>query len=267
MPEGPEIKYIGQVCLATIKNYELTNIISNSKDVVKIPKKSKVINVITKGKLLVLICEDYYFHIHFGLTGWLVFEDPKYPKYELEFKKGDIIQKVYIDDMRRFSKLKILNADKHVKVIDKLGIDILTPEFTLEFFTNCIKHVKKMIVAFLLEQSKFCGIGNYIKNESLYIAKIDPHRTTDDLDDDEIVKLYNAILYCAYSNTLELIKNDKDLKHDKQYKDLVKFLKSIDTQVPYKFKVYEKNKDPKGNKVIHTEIAGRKTYYVKEIQE
>ncbi len=264
MPEGPEIKYIGQVCMSTLKNYELVNIVSNSKNVVKVPKKSKVIDVITKGKLLILVCEDYYFHIHFGLTGWLVFEDPKYPKYELEFKRGNNTQIVYIDDSRKFSKLQIVNETKHNKILAKLGTDILTPDFTLDFFTDCVKKVKKMIVAFLLEQDKFCGVGNYIKNESLYIAKIDPHRTTDDLDDDEIKALYDAILFCAYSNTIELIKDDKDIKPDKK---LMRMLKSIKTQVPYKYRVYQQETDPKGNKVIHTEISGRKTFYVKAVQE
>ncbi len=44
-------------------------------------------------------------------------------------------------------------------------------------------------------------------------------------------------------------------------------LKSIDIEVPYEYKVYQQDKDPKGHKVIHVDIGGRKTYYVKEIQK
>lgn len=265
MPEGPEIKYMSEICKKYIKGCELVDIISNSKTVIKVPKKSKVIDVVTKGKLMVLVCEDYYFHIHFGLTGWLVFENPEFPRYELEFKKGNEKFKAYIDDSRRFSKLKIVNKTQHDKAFAKLGVDILTPEFTLLFFLETIKKTKKKIVAFLLEQNKFCGVGNYIKNESLYIAKIDPYRNCDDLDDDEIEKLYNAILFCTYSNTLEFLKeNKKDVKPDKKF---MKMLNSIDTEVPYEYKVYQQDKDPKGHKVIHTDIGGRKTYYVKEVQK
>ncbi len=265
MPEGPEIKYISEICKKYLKGCELIDIISNSKTVIKVPKKSKVIDVISKGKLMVLVCEDYYFHIHFGLTGWMVFENPEFPRYELQFKKDNKHITAYIDDSRRFSKLKIVNKTQHEKALNKLGIDILTPEFTLEFFLETIKKTTKKIVAFLLEQNKFCGVGNYIKNESLYIAKIDPHRNCDDLDDDEIENLYNGILFCAYSNALELLKtNKKDVSPDKNF---MKMLKSIDTEVPYEYRVYQQDKDPKGHKVIHVEISGRKTYYVKEVQK
>jgi formamidopyrimidine-DNA glycosylase len=263
MPEGPEIKYISELCKKELIGYKLFNIISNSKSVVKLPKESKVIDVMSKGKLLVLICKDFYFHIHFGLTGWLVFNDPKYPKYELQFKKDNKIITAYIDDMRRFSKLAIYDETKHNKAINKLGVDILTTDFTLDYFTEIIKSVKKQLVAFLLEQNKMCGIGNYIKNESLYISKISPYSKTDELDDDDIEKLYNAILFCVYSNTLDLIK-EGELKLDNNF---TKLMKSIKTEVPYKYRVYEQDKDPLGNKVIHKIIAGRKSYYVKDIQK
>ena len=36
-------------------------------------------------------------------------------------------------------------------------------------------------------------------------------------------------------------------------------------QVPYKFKVYSKEKDPYGNKITREKIAGRWAYYVKNI--
>jgi formamidopyrimidine-DNA glycosylase len=169
MPEGPEIKYLSEICKKHIVGLDLYNIISNSKTVVKVPKRSKVIDVATRGKLLILICKDYYFHIHCGLTGWITFENPKYPRYEIEFRTSDDKKMLtaYMDDARRFSKLKILDKNKHQKVLDKLGVDIFSNDFTLDFFIEQIKKTSKKIVAFLMEQNKFCGIGNYIKNESL----------------------------------------------------------------------------------------------------
>jgi formamidopyrimidine-DNA glycosylase len=264
MPEGPEIKYISEVCKTYLLNHELIHIKSNSKNVIKLPQKSKLINVLSKGKLLILIFKDYYFHIHFGLTGWLVFDNADYPKYELTFKKDDKEIKVYIDDSRRFSKLKFLNEEKHIKEINKLGVDIFDDKFTLEYFTECIEKVNKKIVAFLLEQKKICGIGNYIKNESLYIAKISPYRNTSDLDNDEINKLFEAIKFCAFSNFIELINSDKNIKVNKNE---INKLKKIKLEIPYNYRVYQQEKDPKGNKVIKVDIGGRKSFYVKEIQK
>jgi len=264
MPEGPEIRYIKEVCRTYLLNFELVNIKSNSKTVVKLPSKSKLINVESKGKLLILIFEDYYLHIHFGLTGWLIFDNPDYPKYELTFKKGTSEIKAYIDDSRRFSKLKFFNKDKNDISLKKLGIDIFDKEFTLDFFEKEINKVNKKNVSFLLEQNKFCGIGNYIKNESLYMAKIDPHSNTSDLDKNDIKNLYDSIKFCAFSNFVELIKENKELKIDKN--EINRYKKEVKLEVPYKYKVYQQEIDPNGNKVIKKDICGRKTFYVKEIQ-
>jgi len=264
MPEGPEIKYLGEICKKYIIGLELYNIKSNSKTIVKIPKKSKVIDVITKGKLLILCCEDYFFHIHCGLTGWITFENPKYPRYEIEFRTPDNTKMLtaYMDDARRFSKLKVCNKKEHTKILNKLGVDIFSDEFTYNFFESHIKDTNKKLVAFIMEQNNFSGIGNYIKNESLYIAKISPYRTCNELNDSDIKNLFNAILFVAYSNCLELIKQNKELKINNKFK---KF--KINTlEVPYKFKVYQQEKDPNGYKVISAEINGRKCFYVKEIQ-
>jgi formamidopyrimidine-DNA glycosylase len=260
MPEGPEIKFIGELCKKKLLDYKLIDIKSNSKDVVKLPVKSKLIDVQTKGKLLVLIFNDFYFHIHFGLTGWFTFDSADYPKYELTFQLGDKTVICYIDDLRRFSKLKIyLNKSAHQKMLDKLGIDILTKDFTEEYFSEKIKKQNKSLSAILLEQDKFAGIGNYIKNESLYLARINPHNKTSDLNDDSIKLLYESIKFVAYSNTIDLLKEKK--------LHIESILKSIKTKVPYYFNVYEQERDLKGNTVTEEIISGRRTFYVKSIQK
>jgi len=266
MPEGPEIKYLGEICKKYIMGLDLYNIKSNSKTIVNIPKKSKVIDIMTKGKLLIIVCDDYYFHIHCGLTGWITFNDPKYPRYEIEFRTTDNTKSMtaYMDDSRRFSKLKILKKQAHEKELNKLGIDIFTDDFTYDFFKSQISETNKKIVAFIMEQNKFCGIGNYIKNEALYYAKIDPHRSCNELDENEIKKLYESIIFVAYSNCLELLEQNKEFKIDKNF---LNKLKSIKPEIPYKFKVYQQDKDPHGYKIIKEEINGRKCFYVKEIQK
>lgn len=264
MPEGPEIKYMKEICRTFLLNYELTNIKSNSKTVVILPSKSTMIDVSSKGKILILIFKDYYFHIHFGLTGWLTFENPDYPKYELTFKKGSSEIKAYIDDSRRFSKLNFFNKDKNDISLKKLGVDIFDKKFTLKFFEKKVKNVNKKIVSFLLEQNKFCGIGNYIKNESLYIAKINPYSNTSDLNKNDIKNLYDAIKFCAFSNYIELVQENKELTLNKNEINLLK--KNNKLEIPYKYRVYQQILDPIGNKIIKENIVGRKTFYVKEVQ-
>jgi len=263
MPEGPEIKYISNLCKKHLIGKTLEKIVSNSDTKVKLPKKSKLIDVKVKGKQLVLIFEDFWFLIHFGLTGWLVFEDPQYPRYELQFS-DDII--AYIDDSRRFSKLKIYESEQsYIKVMEKLGMDIFSDEFTEEFFLESFGKTKKAIVAFLMDQSRFCGVGNYIKNESLYLSGISPKRKTDKITDEEKSKLYKSILHVAYSNFVEIMKMNK-LKIDKKDLNRIKTLK-IKVQSPYKFNVYGRDDfDLKENKLTIEDIGGRTCYYVKTLQ-
>lgn len=262
MPEGPEIKYIKELCKKHLIGKTLENIISNSDTKVKLPKKSKLIDVESKGKQMVLIFEDFWFLIHFGLTGWLTFADAKYPRYELHF--NDLT--VYIDDSRRFSKLKIYESEQsYKKVLNKLGIDIFSDEFTEDFFIESFGKSKKAIVAFLMDQSKFSGIGNYIKNESLYLSRISPHRKTDKITDEEKSKLFKSILHVAYSNfveNMELNKIKLDKKDTKRIKEL-----NIKISSPYKFNVYGRDDyDLKGNKLTIEDIGGRTCYYVKTLQ-
>lgn len=256
MPEGPEILYLSKICNKYLLNHKLVAIKSNSKHRLNLPKESKLLEIKTKGKLMILLFEDFYFTIHLGLTGWIVFEDAKYPRYELIF---DNIT-VYIDDSRRFSKLKIIkNIKDYEKIINKLGVDIMTKEFTLEYFKETINKVNKKIADFLLQQNLFCGVGNYIKSETLYVARVNPYKYTRELKDDEIKNLYNAIRYVAFSNYIEMMEINK-LKVDKRFK-------TIKTSVPYKFKVYGNEKDLSGNKITIEDIGGRTTYYVKSLQK
>ena len=152
--------------------------------------------------------------IYCGLTGWLTFENPKYPRYEMEFHTQDNKKMItmYMDDSRRFSKLKILNEKAHTNAIKKLGLDVFDEKFNLEFFKDLIQKTNKKIVAFIMEQNKFAGIGNYIKNEALYLARIDPHRSCNDLDENEIEELFNNIIFVSYSNCVELMEQNKELK-------------------------------------------------------
>lgn len=264
MPEGPEIKYIKELCKKHLIGKTLEMIKSNSDTKVKLPKRSKLKDVESKGKQLILIFEDFWFLIHFGLTGWLEFVDSKYPRYELHFNDGLI---AYIDDSRRFSKLKIYeDENKYINAISKLGKDIFSDEFTEDYFIECFGNKKKLIVAFLMDQSQFCGIGNYIKNESLYLAGISPKRKTNDLTDEEKSKLYKKILYVSYSNFVENMELNK-LKLDINDKNRIKKLK-IKVKSPYKFNVYGQDEtDLKGNKLTIEDIGGRTCYYVKSLQD
>lgn len=249
MPEGPELKYLCEK-IKKIENKKLSKIVALSKRKIKLPNILKINRVKVKGKLLYLECDDEYFiHIHMGLSGWIYFEEQNYTKYILKFTDNS---EIYIDDSRKFSKISIFKINKHHKIINSLGIDILSNYFSIDIFYNLIKSVNQNICSFMLNQHILCGIGNYIKNESLFMSKINPHRNTETLNDKEINKLYEMIKFVSYSNLIEMLMIDKI----KISNDILK-LKPKVLEIPYHYKIYGKE----SKNVVFEIIAGRKTYY------
>lgn len=165
--------------------------------------------------------------------------------------------------MRKFTKLTIVNKEKHKKIINKLGVDIFSDDFTYEYFNEVLNNSSAIISALLLKQKDFfSGIGNYIKNEVLYIAKIHPKQKSDILNKKLTKKLFDAIRHVSYS-TLHRWLEDENLKMPRK----ISKNKPKKISVPYRFKVYGKDRDPQGKKVTEEKIAGRRTFYVKSRQK
>ncbi len=259
MPEGPEILVNAAFLNKNVKNKNFTRITSNTKSKRELPKKSKVLKVDSYGKIIIIQTKNYYVHIHFGITGWIVEEKPRIYKYILHFGH----QNFYLQDRRRFSSIKILDQKNHDKEIAKLGIDILSADFTLPNFMEKTFNKKQNICSFLLDQKNFAGLGNYIKNEVLYLSKISPFRTVNQLDNKELELIYKNIKFVSFSNVIDWF-DEYELKIPKNIRKLIpKKIKS-----PYTFYVYEREIDRKGNKVIYSKShCGRRTFYVKEIQK
>jgi formamidopyrimidine-DNA glycosylase len=259
MPEAAEIFYLKELIKSKINNNIFEQIISNTKTKVVLPKHSKVINCDTKGKLMWIQTEDYYVHLHMMISGWLVFEEPKICKYEFIFNNMSI----YLDDTRRFSKVDVITSEKkHQDIINKLGLDFLKNEVSQDQFINILSNSKKNISALFLDQTIFCGIGNYIRNEVLYMVKLHPMTISNKINEVDIIKLYKKIKYVMFSNLYELMNEHK--------LPISKFITQISPetlQVPYKYRVYGKTKDKFGNNIIKKKIAGRWAYYVPSIQK
>lgn len=258
MPEGPEILLFKYYLDEKILNKFIINIISISKKKVIIPEKAKINGVGAKGKLLWLETKNYYIHILLKISGWISNENLKNPKYILIFDDGT---KIYIDDPRKLCTINIITKSNHNKVLEMLGLYIFSNQFILNNFSKLIYQYKINICAFLMDQYIIAGIGNYIKNECLYLAKINPKRKTNTLNSKEIKKLYEAIKFVSYSNLVEQLEQYKLVIS----KDLGKLM-PLNLEVPYNFKVYKQEYDINGFQVIAQIINGRNTYFVPEIQ-
>ena len=108
-----------------------------------------------------------------------------------------------------------------------------------------------------MNQKVISGIGNYIKAESLWYSRINPHSAIKDLTDSNLGMLYKAILFVIRKSYAE---------QGASIKDYYTFDQEQGTAVSG-FVVYGRKKDYNGHSVIKEEtLDKRTTHWVKERQ-
>ena len=211
-----------------------------------LPLKIKKFKV--KGKFIWLTFHNCNWIIHFtlGLTGHFKYdENGKYCRYQFILDKG----KFCMDDMRNFGTLSFTNDEKFLEnKLKKLGIDVFSKDFTYKNFKEKISEVKKdkLIGMILLEQKYISGIGNYLRADILYTAKISPFRTIKSLKKNDI-----KILYRSIKNVI-----NESYKQQKRY-----------GLHGYDFLVYKMRKTKRNEDVSHELIGKRHIYWVKSVQK
>lgn len=272
MPEGPEILYFNIFLKKKLKNYKFEDIKSFTNKPIIVPKdwEGNILDIGCKGKLLWLYVSgkkiNYYMHIHYGITGWLTFEKPnkniKFEFFLINTTDKDKNLTLYMEDKRRFSKINIYIEEEHLKIINKLGIDLFSKDFTLENFKKIISSKNTFLAGLILKQDIICGIGNYIKNESLYMGRLNVKIKTFELTMNQIDKLYNDILFVGYSNLMEMLEKSKISKYLDKFK-MTHIPQKL--EIPYEYKIYGMDKTSDGHKVYKIKVAGRDSYCIKEL--
>lgn len=274
MPESPEVLFNAILLNKVIQNTKITYIhATNEERALNLPIDSNghVIGVFTKGKLMWITVkknetENYFIHIHFGTKGKLETDKPnKYLRYEMRFEKGDKTINIYMEDsdFRQLAKITLHTQQEHDEIIDKLGVSIFSPNFTKEFFTDTIKSKKIKLITLLMNQHVFSGIGNYIKNDSLYMANIDVMANAKDVSTQQIHVLYDKIMFVAYSvlmTNLREINNLTDVGITLN-DDIFANMPNV-VEVPYNYKIYGRKTTDNGKPIKKIKIDGRDTYVV-----
>lgn len=104
---------------------------------------------------------------------------------------------LYFDDSRHFGTFKIT---RFFNVYDKLGTDPLIERFTFSDWKRDLdreqsgKHGYRPIADTLIDQSFISGIGNYLRAEILYRAKVAPNRPIVSINQNESRNIWRFIL-------------------------------------------------------------------------
>lgn len=254
MPESPEVREYYNFVKSSLLNKSIENIEILSGKYQKcnpeywnilqenISNKNKVTDIIVKGKTIFIEieCKNNSIWLSFthGMTGFWDTEQIKHSRILFRIKNGEV---VYYNDPRNFGTMNIyINRIDYENAIGHLGPDVLHENLTYDqFYSRIDKKPRSKIGAVLLDQKLIAGIGNYMRCDILWYARLHYTRTIGSLTEKERLDLFNAVKvltfhYLNYNNTDD---NDYCL-------------------------VYYKEHDSYGNKVNRTKWLGRTIHYV-----
>jgi formamidopyrimidine-DNA glycosylase len=157
-------------------------------------KGRRIKNIRRRGKfILIELDKSEFLIVHLRMTGSLLFkpEDPapeKFVRILLHFKDNTSL---HFRDVRRFGRMWLVKDID--SVVGKLGLEPLSPEFTLAAFKGILAKRQTPVKALLLDQTLIAGIGNMYADEALFHAKIHPLYPADALSTNQIKLLHEAI--------------------------------------------------------------------------
>ncbi|MGA0333761.1 MAG: Fpg/Nei family DNA glycosylase [Kiritimatiellia bacterium] len=134
--------------------------------------------------------------LHFGMSGslwWLHPEDPDPSHLKLQLHLSDGTRLAY-RNLRRIGRIRYLDDAASTPPISTLGPDPLEENLSLAWMRKQLSKRNTPLTAALVDETLFAGVGNWIADEVLYQARIDPQRCCRDLSAEEIKILRSCLM-------------------------------------------------------------------------
>jgi formamidopyrimidine-DNA glycosylase len=161
-----------------------------------------IVDVVRRGKVVVLELDDVDVGLHLGMTGRIVTDGesvidqleyasaadrPEWDRLRVETtgRAEGSPPAIRVNDPRRLGRISI-DPD-----LERLGPDVL--DITSDTLARRLATRRRAIKATLLDQAVLAGLGNLLADEVLFWAGLDPRRGTGDLGGDEVLRLASAI--------------------------------------------------------------------------
>lgn len=218
MPELPEVETVrrglaelipGKVVQAAYDIESPKSFPNASNDVARFLIDATITDVRRRAKVLIVeLSTRYSLVIHLKMTGQLVFRgDTRFgaghpndsligdlpdrsTRAVLEFGDGSSL---FFNDQRKFGWMKLMPTIEvpNIDFMKKVGPEPLEADFTAEAFADRFKRrARTNIKAALLDQTVVAGVGNIYADESLWGARLDPHRLVGGLSEEDFTVLH-----------------------------------------------------------------------------
>ena len=163
----------------------------------------EVTGVSRHGKWLDLDVDGLHVVIHLSRAGWLRWSDALAPAPPRP-GKGPIAMRVHLDDGSGFD-LTEAGTQKRLAVyvvrdvalvpgVDRLGVDVLDPAFTVEVLAGLLTGVRGQVKGVLTDQSVLAGVGNAYSDEVLWEVRMSPFKSAHSLTPVQVGALHTALV-------------------------------------------------------------------------
>lgn len=166
MPEGPSIVILKEK-ISYLKNKVVAEASGYAELDMEAIAHRKILDFKTWGKNFFICFSDFTIRIHLGLFGSYQFHEPKKvnPKLALHFN----------DDSVYFYVCTVKRIDVPIDTLYDWTADVMDEQWsTQKALEKLKKYPSKKICDVLLDQHIFSGVGNIIKNEVLFRARVHP---------------------------------------------------------------------------------------------
>lgn len=277
MPELPEVETVRLFLDKNILGKTITYLeILNPKSFIARPEPVEgvigqtIVSTSRLGKQLSIhLSNNLILLFHLKMTGQIIVGNsvfghptPKEDKTNLPNKSTRLIftfsdkSKLYFNDQRKFGWVKVLNKNELAEFQKNVGVDVLSSDFTDDYFYHQLQKTTRAIKLVLLDQSKFAGIGNIYDNDALFLSRIHPQ-----IPSNKITKKTAKILR---QNLIDLMK--ESLFHGGSTAKDNKYIHPDGSvgQHQYFFRVYQREKEPClvcQTPIKRIKISGRGTFF------
>ena len=266
MPELPEVQTIINGLNQKVISKTITSIIEKRQgtlifgEYINICEFGKIESVERRGKYIIIkTSKDLKLIVHLRMTGKLIFE--KDLNKTSSHSRAEVIfsdkTKLIFDDVRTFGKIQIVNKNKRINALQKLGVEPLSDSFDLIYLKNEIKNRKAPIKIVLLDQTVIAGLGNIYVAEILFRANVHPATSAN--------KIKSTKLKRIVSETKIILR--EAIKHNGTTISDYRSVEDKTGEFQNFLKVYGKKMCECGAMIQRIKQAGRSTYFCGECQK
>lgn len=271
MPEGPEIKQAAAAVARAIAHTPIVNIsfaFERLKPYEPILVNEQIWAVQAKGKaMLIRFPNQLNIYSHNQLYGkWYIQNSGAYPTTNRQLRLAIHTAK---QSALLYSASDIdVITDEQVAVhpfLSRLGPDVLDDATTVEQVQERFldrRFYRRGLTSLLLDQGFLCGLGNYLRSEVLFVARVHPSRRPVECTPEQIMSLAEgAIAVSRQSYRTKGITNNLDI--------VAQLKQQGYTRQQYRFWVFNRDGKPChicGTLILKDIAGGRRIYYCPHCQ-